>query len=262
MSTKHGGFSQNPYKGLNLGNQVGDDPLCVQRNRDAFALQLGARPVFLNQVHANQVISLDPFTPDGLTADACWTQHPGLACTVMVADCLPVLLTNLQGSIVGAAHAGWRGLAGLGCEGGVGVIEQLLCAMTARLGTQHDHKPQWAAWLGPCIGPEHFEVGAVVREAFGGDPQSLACFIPKPSHLHEQSMGGADISPKEPKWLANLAGLAALRLRRAGVSVIVGNTDSASHGDWCTYRGEPYFYSHRRERITGRMAASIWIQEE
>ncbi|OIP23461.1 MAG: laccase, partial [Comamonadaceae bacterium CG2_30_60_41] len=193
-TTRAGGVSSEPYASLNLGDHVGDDPACVAANRLILQKALGARPVFLQQVHGTQVLQLDAATPDASVADACITNQSGIACTVMVADCLPVLLTTATGDWVAAAHAGWRGLAG---QGGIGVLEQIskhFCALA------HIQQAQAAAnviaWLGPCIGPDTFEVGEEVRAAFvAHTPQAAQFFRPAP--------GG--------KWLADLAGLARQR---------------------------------------------------
>ena len=122
-TTRAGGVSVAPFDSLNLGDHVRDDPVAVATNRRALQQAIAARPVFLQQVHGIAVATLDAFTPDATVADACVTDVPGAACTIMVADCLPVLLTNRKGTAVAAAHAGWRGLAG---EGGKGVLESVL----------------------------------------------------------------------------------------------------------------------------------------
>lgn len=236
MSTREGGHSLPPFNSLNLGDHVGDAPAHVQANRQALAVALGARPVFLQQVHGTDVLALGPDAPDGAVADACFTFEPGVACTVMVADCLPVLLWDAQGRWVAAAHAGWRGLAG---RGGVGVLETLWAALRER-GARPE---QTRAWLGPCIGPQAFEVGPPVLEAFGSTPEVRAAFKP-----------GAD-----DRWLADLPQLARLRLRRLGLQDVLGNDGSAP---WCTVSNPARFFSHRRDAAklgsSGRMAACIW----
>jgi hypothetical protein len=228
-TTRVGGVSVAPYDSLNLGDHVGDDAAHVAVNRAIFQQTIGAHPVFLNQVHGTQVVSLDASTPDGTIADACFTDQPGLACTVMVADCLPVLFTTSDGHRVAAAHAGWRGLAG---QGGVGILEASVKCL---------HADDLLAWLGPCIGPQAFEVGDEVRAAFtASDPMAGDCFKP-------QAPG---------KWLADLAGLARLRLRALGITQIYGNDSSAP---WCTVGNASRFFSYRRDRVTGRFCASIWL---
>ena len=237
MSTRQAGHGAAPWDSFNLGDHVGDDPDVVQANRRLLADTLGARPVFLRQVHGRGVIELEPVTPDGTVADACYTFAPGLACTVMVADCLPVLLWDTQGRWVAAAHAGWRGLAG---EGGVGVLESLWSALQARGASAR----QTRVWLGPCIGPQAFEVGPEVREAFGAGEQSLL-FRPGPGD----------------RWLADLSGLARARLHALGLTHVKGNDGAQA---WCTVSQPALFFSHRRDAVrlgsTGRMAASIWLR--
>lgn len=239
-TTRAGGVSLPPYDSLNLGDHVGDDPAHVATNRARFEAAMGARPVFLNQVHGTQVLQLSASTPHASKADACITNEPGVACTVMVADCLPVLFTTQRGDWVAAAHAGWRGLAG---QGGVGVLENTLrsfCALA--LINQGRVATNIIAWLGPCIGPAAFEVGGEVRQAFvANNAQTAACFTALPAG----------------KWLADLAGLARLRLRAAGVTQVFGNDGSAK---WCTVGNASRFFSHRRDRVSGRFAASVWIE--
>jgi YfiH family protein len=239
-TTRDGGKSTAPYASLNLGDHVGDHPIDVGSNRAILHGAIQARPVFLSQVHGSQVVALNAKTPHGTVGDACITSQPGVACTIMVADCLPILLTDEKGSFVAAAHAGWRGLAGVG---GQGILESLLGIFRspALVG-----RPQAAskkiAWLGPCIGPEVFEVGSEVKAAFVlHQPQAGHCFRPL---------------PEEGKWLADLAGLARLRLRALGVNEIHGNDGSRA---WCTVSNPSRFFSYRRDQVSGRMAACIWL---
>ena len=233
-TTRLGGVSAAPYDSLNLGDHVGDDPAHVAANRAILQQCVGSKPVFLNQVHGTQVVALDASTPDGTVADACLTDQPGLACTVMVADCLPVLFTSADGRRVAAAHAGWRGLAG---QGGVGILEATVKRMQSSDMPAHDI----LAWLGPCISPQAFEVGDEVRCAFtASDPLAGDCFKPL----------------EAGKWLADLADLARLRLRALGLSQIYGNDSSAP---WCTVGNASRFFSYRRDRVTGRIGASIWL---
>lgn len=237
-TTRAGGVSGAPYDSLNLGDHVGDQPAHVAANRATLQVALGAQPVFLSQVHGTAVVSLHASSPHGTVADACISDQPGVACTVMVADCLPVLLTDRQGRVVAAAHAGWRGLAG---QGGIGVLEESYKAMVAFAHlNKSDAAPDLIAWLGPCIGPQAFEVGDEVRVAFT-QGNALA----------------ADFFRKQPsgKWLADLAGLARLRLRSLGITQMYGNDSSAA---WCTVGNPSRFFSHRRDRVSGRFCASIW----
>lgn len=232
-TTRAGGRSPPPYDSLNLGDHVGDDPLAVGANRALLHKAIAARPVFLSQVHGSGVIELNGTTAHGTEADACLTHEPGVACTIMVADCLPVLFTDEQGRFVAAAHAGWRGLAG-------GVLEAVLQRMQ---GPDAAVRPvsHLMAWLGPCIGPHAFEVGAEVKAAFEAhDVQAAACFRP--------SAAG--------KWLADLPALARQRLRAQGLTQVFGNDGTQT---WCTVSNPSRFFSHRRDRISGRMAACIWL---
>lgn len=226
-SERAGGVSLAPWDTLNLGDHVGDAPLAVAENRRRYAMELAARPVFLKQVHGRGVVRLAADTPDASEADACWTTERGVACTMMVADCLPVLLTDRAGEVVGAAHCGWRGLAD-------GVLAALHEDMTqAGAG-------ELLAWLGPCIGPEAFEVGPEVRAAF----------------LAQDAQAGALFRPHaEGKYLADLPGLARKRLAALGVRDVHGNDGSRA---WCTVSNPSRFFSHRRDRVSGRFAASIW----
>lgn len=229
MSTRAGGGSVAPWDGLNLGIAVGDDPESVAHNRVLFQQALGAAPVFMKQVHGTRVLRL---TRDHLQlplqeADACVTTERGLACTVQVADCLPVLLA--APGTVGAAHAGWRGLAG-------GVIEatvRQICEAAACAPAQVE------CWLGACIGPGTFEVGADVLEGFGVQPAAA-----DPLRFKALRPG---------KWLANLPQLARDRLAAVGVSQVGGGT-------WCTVHDRSRFFSFRRDGVTGRMAAAIWLR--
>ncbi len=237
-TTRAGGVSAAPYDSLNLGTHVGDDTANVLRNRAILQQALDARPVFLNQVHGTQVLELSTDTPDGLSADGTFTRASGLACTVMVADCLPILLCDAQGSQVAAVHAGWRGLAG---NDGIGVVEQAVQRFRPPVLVEYAQPAiELIAWLGPCIGPQAFEVGADVRDAFVRvSLQASECFQPLP--------GG--------KWLADLPALARQRLRQLGISQVFGNDGSPP---WCTVGNPLRFFSHRRDRVSGRQAACIW----
>lgn len=222
VTTRSGGVSSGPYRSLNLGTSVGDKPEDVQRNRDLLTALLPAAPRWLRQVHGTRVV--EAAAVDGLPeADAAVTAERGVVCTVQMADCMPVLLADIRGRRVGAAHAGWRGLS-------AGVLERTVAAMAVP-------EAELIAWLGPAIGPMHFEVGPDVLDAFTkGDAAAEQHFVPK--------------SPG--KWLADLPGLARRRLAALGVGRVFG-------GQWCTFTDDARFFSHRRDRITGRMAAMIWL---
>ena len=246
-TTRAGGVSKPPFDSLNLGRPLGDDPAAVDTNRARLQAALGLAPVYMSQVHGVDTVELTAPPKTGepmLVADGCVSASPGLVCTVRVADCLPVLLTDIEGSAVGAAHVGWRGLAN-------GVAEKHFRAFEAialRRAGQDQAGPlagRTMAWLGPCIGPAAFEVGPEVREAFlAHDRLAQTCFTPKP--------GG--------KWLADLAGLARQRFQALGISRIYGNDGSAR---WCTVNNPSLFFSHRRDTValggSGRMAACIWL---
>lgn len=238
-TTRAGGVSAPPYDTLNLGTHVGDDAACVARNRGLLQAALGARPVFLNQVHGARMQALGLQTPDGLEADGAFTRERGVACTMMVADCLPILLCDTRGTMVAAVHAGWRGLAG---SGGVGVVEEIQRHFLAQAPAESAQTAiELIAWLGPCIGPQAFEVGSEVRDAFiAAAPQAATCFQPLP--------GG--------KWLADLPALARQRLRAVGVAQVYGNDGSPG---WCTVGNPLRFFSHRRDRVSGRQVACIWL---
>ncbi len=237
MTTRAGGVSRSPWDTLNLGTAVGDDPAAVAENRRRFARALGARPVYLRQVHGATVVMVSAADAEGdpPEADGAVTDEVGVACVVQVADCLPVLFAAPDGRAVGAAHAGWRGLA-------AGVVERTLEHVCALAGCA----PQEVrAWLGPCIGPRRFEVGADVLQPFGADPQAPSAhprFVPR-TDVHRPD--------GRPRWLADLAGLARDRLGAAGVTAI----DGASA---CTVEEGSRFFSFRRDGVTGRHAAAVW----
>lgn len=221
ITTRGGGVSQGSYAGLNLGRNIGDDINAVTRNRELLRKHLPNEPIWLTQQHGTTVASAD----DGVAtnADASVTRKPGIVCAVLTADCLPVLLCDRGGSVVAIAHAGWRGLA-------AGVIENTVAAMDASAATLN-------AYLGPAIGPAAFEVGEDVLRAFvDADPEAETAFVPK--------------SPG--KWLADLYTLACRQLNRCGVRDIYG-------GGLCTFSDAAHFFSHRRDKITGRFASLIWL---
>jgi YfiH family protein len=237
ITNRHGGFSQPPFDSLNLGLHVGDDPATVQKNRDALEAVLPNEPVWLNQVHGTQVIDADASKEskgacsDVPSADASVTTTPGRVLAIMTADCLPVLLASRDGKVVGAAHAGWRGLA-------AGVIEQTVALMRSKQIQQSQTQIEILAYLGPAIGPHAFEVGSEVRDIFmAQNPVSAACF----EQLQEKG-----------KYLADIYGLACLRLNALGIEHIEG-------GGECTLQNPDYF-SYRRDQETGRMGSFIWIE--
>lgn len=223
-TTRSGGVSEPPYGSFNLADHVGDNPAHVAENRRrlAEAAAYPSEPAWLQQIHGNQVVAAETvFQP--VSADAAWTRLPGKPCVVMTADCLPVLLCDRAGTVVAAAHAGWRGLAG-------GVIPAAVGKMGVAPSTL-------LAWLGPAIGPAVFEVGDEVRAAFLAlDAGNVDCFQPSPAG----------------RWLADLYELARRQLRSLGVTAIYG-------GDFCTLTEEQRFFSYRRENRTGRMASLIWL---
>ena len=253
MSTRQapggGAPAPGPYADFNLGDHVGDAPGRVAANREALARLTGTRPVWLQQVHGLRVVRLSTDPLDGalcidgerapagpIEADGSWTTEPGLACAVMVADCLPVLLVAPEGRGVAALHAGWRGLCGAGATAAGGIIEVGLSALCQALGCAPGDVQ---AWLGACIGPSAFEVGPDVVAAFGADPgRPHPRFHPVPGQE-----GG--------KWWADLPGLARDRLHALGVRQVAG-------GDACTVSDPSRFFSFRRDRVTGRMSALVW----
>ena len=223
------GVGAAPYGGFNLGDHVGDDDAHVTRNRQRLLQATGATPVWLNQVHGTQVHELRHVTVAPVEADAALTGQRGLACTIMTADCLPVLVADRQARVVGAAHAGWRGLAG-------GVIQALLAAMTAVPGVKLS---DLTVWLGPAIGPTAFEVGPEVRAAFVAlNPAHDRWFQP--------------LMASPGKHLADLPGLARAILQQAGV-------EDVTLSGLCTVSLPNRFYSYRRDAVTGRMASLIWL---
>ena len=224
ITTRAGGVSAGSFASFNLGLRTGDDPQAVAANRARLNSLLPRAPRWLRQVHESRVVEADALmnVPE---ADAAVARCPGTVCAVLVADCIPVLLADRTGTTVGIAHAGWRGLA-------AGVIENAVHSMAG-------DASGLLAYLGPGIGPEAFEVGEDVRDAFlARDAGAASAFTPRATG----------------KWLADLFALARQRLRRAGVGAIHG-------GALCTYSDPRRFFSYRRERTTGRMAALIWLTD-
>jgi YfiH family protein len=233
FTLRTGGVSVSPYDSLNLGAHVGDAGDAVAENRRRVRGQVGlpAEPVWLQQVHGIEVADLDAVRPDAVAltsapprADASVTRLPGRVCVIQVADCMPVLFAARDGSAVGAAHAGWRGLAG-------GVLEETVRKLAVA-------PQQLIAWLGPTIGKSHFEVGDDVRSAFVlRDPDAASAF--------ETNARG--------RWHCDLYALAKRRLSALGVQDVLG-------GAWCTYADAARFFSFRRDGQCGRMAALVWME--
>lgn len=231
-TTRRGGVSVGPYGddegqgGLNLGVHVGDDPQCVKRNRALLKAHLPAEPAWLTQVHGSKVVDAVRISAPE-EADASISIVPGVVCAVQTADCLPVLFCDTAGKVVGAAHAGWRGLAN-------GVLENTIARM------RDAGAEGILVWLGPAIGPDKFEVGQDVFDAFvEHDANTADAFQPVPAH--------------SDKYLADIYRLARARLSRQGVTSIYG-------GGLCTVSDVHRFYSYRRDRATGRMASLIWLK--
>jgi len=238
MTTRAGGHSSGRYASMNVGLAVGDDAKAVAANRCAIADACGVAPVFLRQVHGVRVARIGRSDVDALEpieADAAVTTEPEVVCVVQVADCLPVLLAAPDGRAVAAAHAGWRGLAS-------GVLEASVAAICTASGVRPG---DLRAWLGACIGQRAFEVGPDVLAAFGADSDNA-------------STGGvgADrrfLAGRPGRWHADLRGLACDRLAALGVVQV-------SASDECVAADASRFFSYRRDGITGRMAAAIWIR--
>jgi len=225
FTLRHHGVSKGPYDSLNVGARVGDEPAAIAENRRRLRaqLQLPQEPAWIDQVHGTEVLDLDSAAPPA-AADAAFTRRAGRVCAVQVADCLPVLITARDGSVVAAAHAGWRGLA-------AGVLEATVRRLAVEPG-------QAMVWLGPAIGQAHFEVGDEVRQVFlARDAAAAAAFA----------------ANARGRWQCDLARLARGRLAALGVTAVFG-------GGWCTHADASRFFSFRRDGRCGRMAALIWRQ--
>lgn len=222
MTTRAGGVSPAPWASFNLGDHVGDDPAHVAANRAQLRALLPAEPVWLTQVHGTRVAELGRDTD--FRADACVARAGGQVCAVLTADCLPVLFCDRAGRVVAGAHAGWRGLA-------AGVLEATVSAMRVPPG-------EILAWMGAAIGPQAFEVGDEVRAAFVAQHAAAA---------------SAFVSHAPGKWLADIYALARLRLGAVGVHAVHG-------GGRCTFGEADAFFSYRRDGVTGRMAALVWLE--
>ncbi|WP_409273982.1 peptidoglycan editing factor PgeF [Pseudomonas sp. KCJK9111] len=221
VTTRQGGVSLPPFDTFNLGDHVGDDPAAVAQNRLRLSGEFDIQPAWLKQVHGLAVADADPSRV--VEADASWTDRAGIACTVMTADCLPVLFCDQAGTQVAAAHAGWRGLAG-------GVLEATLDRL--------DVPPaQVLVWLGPAIGPQAFEVGLEVRDAFTAvHPEAAQAFVD---------------GERPGKLMADIYALARIRLAARGVTAVYG-------GGLCTVSDERFF-SYRRTPQGGRFASLVWL---
>lgn len=226
-TTRQGGFSLSPYQQFNLGTHVGDNPNTVMKNRDYLVdiTRLPESPRWLNQVHGTHVVQSQHWQLN-MDADAMVSQHANHICTIMTADCLPLLLCNKQGNTVAAIHAGWRGLA-------AGIIEKTIAEF-------HCAPQDILVWLGPAIGPNQFEVGSDVYHAFT---------------THSANASQAFHQTDDTHYLADIYLLARQRLSALGISAVFG-------GDLCTASDERSFFSYRRDNITGRMASMIWIEHK
>ena len=227
FTLRTGGVSTGAFASLNVGAQVQDDPAAVAENRRriAAAFDLPGEPAWLSQVHGSRVVRLGTAATSGAAADGVVSSDAGRVCAIQVADCLPVLFAAGDGSVVGAAHAGWRGLA-------AGVLENTVAALgvpPARL----------LAWIGPGIGAVHFEVGPEVRAALMDAAPAAAA-------------AGAFAPNARGRWQCDLVALARQRLSALGLRQIHG-------GDWCTYADPDRYFSHRRDGHSGRMVALIWL---
>ena len=235
FTTRSGGYSRGPFAaadgqgGLNLGDHVGDAAGDVEQNRLAFFQQIHSDVIFLSQVHGILVADASELKRD-TKADAVISDQPGKVCAVLTADCLPVLFSDVAGNVVGAAHAGWRGLAG-------GVLEATASAMRVKGASE------LIAWMGPAIGPACFEVGQDVVQVFTeSDSEAHSCFV--------KMQNG-----KEGKYLADIYALAKRKLNACGIEQISG-------GGMCTVTDTQNFYSYRRDQQTGRMASFIYRQPQ
>lgn len=223
QTLRTGGCSPAPWDSFNLGDHVGDEAGNVLRNRLALRKLLPGEPRWLRQVHGTTVVDAGGDHLSFPDADAAFARNQGAVCAVMTADCLPVLFCDRAGTVVAAAHAGWRGLQ-------AGVLEATIAAMGVA-------PSELMAWLGPAIGPACFEVGDEVREAF----------------LALDAMAAVAFAPGLPgKWLADIYLLARQRLQRSGIDAIFG-------GGLCTVSDGERFFSYRRDGVTGRMATLIWL---
>lgn len=223
---RSGGVSTGDYSEYNLADHVGDDPQAVLSNRKKLVaeLHLPSEPAWLEQVHSNKVVRADELAAgQTVQADASITSSKGVVCAVMTADCLPVFICNRAGTEVAVAHAGWRGLHG-------GIITNTVKAMSSSA-------DELLVSLGPAIGPDAFEVGKDVLQAFVD---------------RNSANRSAFVATTEGHYLCDIYRLAGIELRSIGVDKIAG-------GERCSYREEQQFFSYRRQQQTGRMASLIWL---
>ncbi|UOD33555.1 peptidoglycan editing factor PgeF [Massilia violaceinigra] len=240
-TTRTGGVSPAPYDdgagggGLNLGHHVGDDPVLVGLNRERLRRSLPAEPAWISQVHGIAVVDAASVQPGQAVqvGDASIAHAPGVVCAVMTADCLPVLFASMDGKVVGAAHAGWRGLA-------AGVLGETVAAMRAA------GAGEISAWLGPAIGPGQFEVGSDVLDSFAAQARGK-------EEAAAMAQAFAAFPGRPGKFLADIYMLARIVLARDGI-------DRVSGGSYCTASERGRFYSYRRDQVTGRQASLIWIK--
>ena len=236
VTTRRGGISSSPYDSFNLGDHVGDEPSCVIANREVLQQHLPAQPLWLAQTHSIEVStpkSRLQFSSRPIEADAAVTDNPDEVLAILTADCLPVLITSADGKVIGAAHAGWRGL----CDG---ILENTVSEIL-KLSDQSD-PADLMVWMGPAIGPESFEVGQDVVGRFmeSGVHDIQKCFVP--------------IANKPGKYLSDIYQLARERLISVGVNAIFG-------GNLCTVQDSERFFSYRRDGVTGRFASLIWMSK-
>lgn len=224
MTTRKGGMSKEPFNSLNLGAHVGDNQEAVLYNRAIVQKRIGKPVCYLQQIHSSTVVEASFALNKNIEADASFDSTGKVACGVMTADCLPVLLTNKEGSVVAATHAGWRGLAN-------GIILSTIKKMNVST-------KDILVYLGPAIGPDAFEVGEDVKIAFcKQDPDAASCF---------QAIN-------ETQYLADIYALARRQLTAQGITNITG-------GEYCTVLDRDYFFSYRRDKQTGRMLSAIWLE--
>jgi hypothetical protein len=230
VTTRTGGVSTGEYGSMNVARHSGDDPKAVAENRRRLEAFLPSPPIWLEQVHGTTVAMLDRAASAArIVADAAVTRMPGIVAAVQTADCLPVLFADRNGTAVGIAHAGWRGLA-------AGVLEATVRALKALGVSPRDVN----VWIGPGIGPRAFEVGADVHAAFCAQDPAAA---------------GAFAADRPGKWKADLYALARARLAAAGVGDVTG-------GGFCTHDEPSRFFSYRRAPESGRMASLVWLERE